>query len=70
MSLQQLVPQLKQLRLSGILDGLEVRTEQAVSEQWSHLEFLTRLLQDEVERRNQKQLALRVRRAACWPPRP
>ena len=32
------------------------------SEQWSHLEFLTRLLQDEVERRNQKQLALRVRR--------
>jgi DNA replication protein DnaC len=62
MSLQQLVPQLKQLRLSGILDGLEVRTEQAVSEHWSHLEFLTRLLQDEVERRNQKQLALRVRR--------
>jgi DNA replication protein DnaC len=62
MSLQQLVPQLKQLRLSGILDGLEVRTEQAVSEQWSHLEFLTRLLQDEVERRNQKQLAMRVRR--------
>ena len=60
--LQQLVPQLKQLRLSGILDGLEVRTEQAVREQWSHLEFLTRLLQDEVERRNQKQLALRVRR--------
>ncbi len=62
MSLQQLVHQLKQLRLSGILDGLEVRTEQAVREQWSHLEFLTRLLQDEVERRNQKQLALRVRR--------
>jgi DNA replication protein DnaC len=61
-SVQQLVPQLKQLRLSGILDGLEVRTEQALSEQWSHLEFLTRLLQDEVERRNQKQLALRVRR--------
>lgn len=62
MSVPQLVPQLKQLRLSGILDGLEVRTEQAVREQWTHLEFLTRLLQDEVERRNQKQLALRVRR--------
>ncbi len=62
MSVQQLVPQLKQLRLSGILDGLDVRSEQAVREQWSHLEFLTRLLQDEVERRNQKQLALRVRR--------
>jgi DNA replication protein DnaC len=62
MSLQQLVPHLKQLRLSGMLDGLDVRTEQALSEQWSHLEFLTRLVQDEVERRNQKQLAMRVRR--------
>jgi DNA replication protein DnaC len=62
MNLQHLVPQLKQLRLSGILDSLEVRTQQAISEQWSYLEFLTRLVQDEVERRGQKQLALRVRR--------
>ena len=62
MSLQQLVPHLKQLRLSGILDGLDIRTEQALREQWSYLEFLTRLVQDEVERRTQKQLALRVRR--------
>jgi len=62
MNVQHLIPQLKQLRLSGILDGLEVRTDQARSEQWSHLEFLTRLVQDEVERRNQKQLAMRVRR--------
>lgn len=62
MNVQHLVPQLKQLRLSGILDGLEVRSEQAVGEQWSYLEFLTRLVQDEVERRNQKQLAQRVRR--------
>ena len=62
MTLQHLVPQLKQLRLSGILDSLEVRTQQASSEQWSYLEFLTRLVQDEVERRGQKQLALRVRR--------
>jgi DNA replication protein DnaC len=62
MNAQHLVPQLKQLRLSGILDGLDVRSEQAMAEQWSYLEFLTRLVQDEVERRNQKQLALRVRR--------
>jgi len=60
--MQQLVPHLKQLRLSGILDGLDARTEQAVAERWSHLEFLTRLVQDEVERRAQKQLAMRVRR--------
>jgi DNA replication protein DnaC len=62
MSMQHLVPQLKQLRLSGILDSLEVRTQQAIREQWSYLEFLTRLVQDEVERRGHKQLDLRVRR--------
>ena len=59
---QQLAPALKQLRLSGILDSLEVRNQQAVAEQWTYLEFLTRLVQDEVERRTHKQLDLRVRR--------
>jgi DNA replication protein DnaC len=58
-----LTPYLKQLRLSGILDTLEVRNQQAIAEQWSYLEFLTRLIQDEVERRGQKQLDLRVRRS-------
>jgi DNA replication protein DnaC len=59
----QLTPSLKQLRLSGILDTLELRTQQAIAEQWSHVEFLTRLVQDEVERRNGKQLTLRLRRS-------
>jgi DNA replication protein DnaC len=58
----QLTPKLKALRLSGILDTLEARTRQAVSAQWSYGDFLERLLEDEVERRAQKQLALRVRR--------
>ncbi len=58
----QLVPQLKQLRLSGILESLDVRTQQAIAEQWTYAEFLTRLVQDEVERRAAKQLDLRVRR--------
>ena len=58
-----LTPYLKQLRLSGILETLEVRNQQAIGEQWTYLDFLTRLLQDEVERRGQKQLALRVRRS-------
>lgn len=62
-----LTPHLKQLRLSGILDSLEVRHRQAVDEQWSYVEFLERLLQDEVERRGQKQLTLRLRRAAFQP---
>ena len=61
---QHLVPKLKALRLSGILDTLEVRTQQAIAEQWTYGDFLERLLEDEVERRGQKQLALRVRRAA------
>ena len=59
----QLSPYLKQLRLSGILETLESRNRQAVDAQWSYIEFLARLLEDEVERRGQKQLALRLRRA-------
>jgi DNA replication protein DnaC len=63
-AMTQLVPQLKHLRLSGLLDSLDVRNRQAVEERLSYVEFLSRLLEDEVERRNQKQLHLRVRRAA------
>lgn len=55
---------LKSLRLSGMLETLETRTKQATADGWSYTEFLSRLLEDEVERRAQKQLALRVRRAA------
>jgi DNA replication protein DnaC len=58
----ELSPDLKRLRLSGILDSLEVRNEQAVKDKWTYIEFLSRLLQDEVERRSAKQLDLRLRR--------
>jgi DNA replication protein DnaC len=61
---RDLSPQLKQLRLSGILATLEARHRQALDGQWSYVEFLERLLEDEVERRAQKQLALRLHRAA------
>lgn len=60
----QLAPHLTKLRLSGILQTLEARHRQALDGQWSYLEFLSRLLEDEVERRAQKQLTLRLRRAA------
>ena len=60
----QLIPFLKRLRLSGILETLEARNQQAIDGQWTYVEFLARLLEDEVERRAQKQLALRIRRAA------
>lgn len=60
----QLQPYLKQLRLSGILETLDARHRQAVEGQWTPIEFLARLLEDEVERRAQKQLLLRLRRSA------
>lgn len=61
--MHQLSPKLKHLRLSGILETLEARNRQAVGDSWSYVEFLERLLEDEVERRAQKQLALRLRRS-------
>ncbi len=60
----QLVPKLKSLRLSGILETLDVRNQQAIDGKLSYVDFLERLLEDEVERRGQKQLKLRLRRAA------
>lgn len=59
----QLTPMLRTLRLSGVLETLEVRNQQAVEQQMSHIEFLSTLLQDEVERRSQNKLRLRLRRA-------
>lgn len=59
-----LVPVLKKLRLSGVLQSLDLRTRQAVDESLSHSEFLFRLCSDEVERRDSKQLEMRLRRAS------
>ncbi|MEN8182712.1 MAG: IS21-like element helper ATPase IstB [Myxococcota bacterium] len=60
----ELVPILKKLRLSGVLNTLELRTRQAVEDNLPYAEFLYRTLLDEVERREQKQLDLRLRRAS------
>jgi DNA replication protein DnaC len=59
----ELVPLLKKLRLSGILQSLELRRRQAVEDSLAHEEFLLRVLADEVERREGKQLDGRLRRA-------
>lgn len=61
--LDELVPVLKKLRLSGLLESLELRLQEAAEDDLSHVEFLLRALQDEVERRGSKQTALRLRRA-------
>ena len=60
----ELVPYLKQLRLSGILDSLEARNRQALDGKLAYTEFLALLIEDEVARREQKKFALRLRRAA------
>ncbi|GEM_PF-6545546 len=59
----QLVPKLKNLRLSGILATLEVRTQQAITEKFPYVDFLERLVGDEIERRAEEQLQLPLRRA-------
>ncbi|WP_438002511.1 hypothetical protein WMF26_28730 [Sorangium sp. So ce185] len=61
---------LKKLRLSGVLQSLEVRVRQAVDEQLSHEEFLVRLLSDEVDRRDGRQFDQRARRAGFDHPAP
>jgi len=65
----QLIPKLKSLRLSGVLETLEVRTQQAIGEKCSYGEFLLKLVEDEIERRGQKQLSLRLRRSNLDPTR-
>ena len=59
----ELIPLLKKLRLSGVLESLELRLKQAVDDELSHSEFLLRTLQDEVDRREAKQLARRLKAA-------
>ena len=59
----ELIPILKKLRLSGILSTLDIRVRQAVEDNMAHTEFLYRLLADEIERREARQLQLRLRRA-------
>ncbi len=59
----ELTPVLKKLRLSGVLQTIDLRTNEAVEGDLGYAEFLYRLLQDEVERREAKQLDLRLHRA-------
>ncbi|HEX2518178.1 MAG TPA: IS21-like element helper ATPase IstB [Castellaniella sp.] len=54
---------LKQLRLSGLLDSLEVRLHEAHSHSLSHAEFLELILQDELAVRADRQMQRRVKAA-------
>ena len=65
----ELAPLLKQLRLSGMLDSLEHRNRQAIEQKLAYTDFLAVLVQDEVARREQKKLQLRLRRASFRSPK-
>jgi len=62
-----LLPKLRRLRLSGILDTLETRAAQATRDQITPTEFLAILLDDELERRDQTKLVRRVAEAGVDP---
>jgi DNA replication protein DnaC len=55
---------LKQLRLSGLAESLEVRLQEAAASRLSHAEFLELLLQDELAVRQDRQIARRTKAAA------
>jgi len=59
----QLQPRLKRLKLGGMLQTLELRLDQAHKEKLGHLEFLELMLEDEIQRRQNKALARRIQRA-------
>jgi DNA replication protein DnaC len=59
----QLLSILRQLRLSGLSQTLDVRLQEAASHQLSHAEFLELILQDELLVRQQRQISRRVKAA-------
>jgi DNA replication protein DnaC len=60
-----LAPKLRQLKLSGILQTLDVRVSQTVDQHLAPLEFLALLLDDELERRNQQHQILMLSQSGC-----
>jgi DNA replication protein DnaC len=60
-----LYSKLRQLKLSGMLQTLDVRVSQAVDQQLAPLEFLALLLDDELERRSQKRQLLKLAQSGC-----
>ena len=61
--IDELTVNLKKLRLSGVLETLDIRIQEATENNLSHHEFLFRLLDDERQRREARQLTQRLQRA-------
>jgi DNA replication protein DnaC len=60
-----LLPKLRQLKLGGMAQTLDVRATQATQQQLTPVEFLALLLDDELERRGQQRLAHRLAQSGC-----
>ena len=60
---QTLLNPLRQLRLSGLAQTLELRLQEAASNRLSHAEFLELILQDELNIRNQRMMERRNKSA-------
>ena len=62
-----LKPHLKRLKLTGMLESLQLRIGQAMEERWNYSHFLLNLLTDETERRDRKQLSRRLAKSGLEP---
>lgn len=60
----QVTQQLRQLRLTGLLETLHLRSKQALEEELPPLTFLQMILQDELERRQANKLIQRLKRSS------
>ena len=65
MSAHPLLPKLRQLKLSGMLQTLDLRAAQSIERQLSPAEFLALLLDDELERRSQQHLVHSLVLSGC-----
>lgn len=55
-----IIKKLRRLKMPGITETLEQRLSEAMREKWSYSTFFEMMLTDEIERRNHKQLTLRL----------
>ncbi len=62
-----IVKKLRRLKLPGMEETVEQRLEQALQEKWSYSDFFEFLLSDEIDRRDNRQLMLRLAKSRLDP---
>src|SRR5579872_2963474 len=64
LTIEELDRALRQLRLGGIADALNIRTQQAQTDKLGPLDFLSLLVHDEVQRRRDRLVERHIKAAA------